>query len=184
MRNVPHVMQVTVATNDGDFVIPTMKPLSRGGSRHSILLSSGHEAAQSRDQWPSEQPNKHSGSRKTSFRLAVEDAACLPEVQSLSLQQPQQSKRLTFESQEQAQSGEVTSQPQQKAEAQLQDQAPLSAEAQELASKQGGNKQYLGQTQSQSLNGASPAKQTQRRTKPVRPIQDWVGTSSKKQLHK
>ena len=177
-------MQATDA-NDGDFVIPTLKPLSRGGSRHSILLPSGHEAAQSRDQRPPEQPNKHSSSRKTSFRLVVEDAACLPEEHSLSLQQQQlQSRILSFESQEQARSGDVTSQPQQEAEAQLQDHLPVSAEALELASKQSGNKQYLGQTQSQSLSGPSPAKPTQRRTKPVRPIQDWVGTGSKRQLHK
>ena len=162
-------------------MIPTMKPLSRVGSRHSILLSSGHEAIQSRDQRPPEQPNKHSGSRKTSFRLVVDGAACLPEEQSLSPQQ-QQSKRLLFESQEQAQFGGVTSQPLQEAETQLQGQAPLGAEAQELANKLDGNKQHLGQTRSHGL--ASPAKQSQRRTKPVHPVQDWVGSGSKRQLHK
>ena len=180
-------MQASIAANDGDFVIPTSKPLSRGGSRHSILVS-GHEAAQGRDQRPPEQPNKHTSGRKTSFRLVVEDAGHLPEEQSWTLHQQQlkqqQSKILPFESQGQAQSGEVTSQPRQEPEAQLQEQMPCSAEAQDLASKQGGNKQSLGQTRSQSLSGASPAKQTQRRTKPVRPIHDWVSTRSKKQLQK
>ena len=161
-----------------------MKPLSRGGSRHSILLSSGHEAVQTRDP---EQPSKHSGSRKTSFRLVVDDAARLPEEQSLSLQQQQpqqQSKRLSFEPQQEAQIGGATLQPQQDAETQVQDPMPLGAEAQELANNVGVNKQHLGQTRSQSLSGVFPTKQTQRRAKPVRPIQDWVSSGSKRQLHK
>ena len=179
-------MQASVAANDGDFVIPTLKPLSRGGSRHSILHSSGHEAAQSRDRRPSEQLSKPIGSRKTSFRLVEESSGRLPEEQSYSPQQQpeQQQSKVLFESQEQAQAGEVTSHSQQEAEAPLQDQVPLNAEAQELSKKQGGNKQCLGQTQSQSLSGASPTKQTQRRAKPVRPIQDWVSSGSKRQSHK
>lgn len=185
----PVSVQATAASNDGDFVIPTLKPLHRGGSRHSILLSSGHEAAQSRHQGPSEQPSKQSGSRKTSFRLVAEDAAREPEEHMLSLQQQQQqhqSKKLSFESQERAESGEgsVASQPAQEAVTQTQDQVSVGAEAPELAKKQGGDKQYLGQTQSQSLSGAPPVKQTQRRTKPMQPIHDWVGFGSKRQPHK
>lgn len=185
------LVQATVAGNDGDFVIPTLRPLHRGGSRHSILLSSWHEAAQSRDQRSQEQPNKQSGSRKTSFRVVTEDAAHLPEEHMLSLQQQQQhqSKKLSFETQEQVECGQGSD-----ASQSCQDQAPVGeaqevakrqgAEAPDSAKMQGGDKQYLGQTQSQTLSGASPAKQTQRRSKPMQPIHDWVGSGSKRQPHK
>lgn len=182
------LVQATPAgKDDGDFVIPTLKPLHKGGSRHGILLTPTHEAAQSR---ASEQANKQSGSRKTSFRLVAQDAAeYLPEEQLLSLQQQQQqqqSKKLSFETQEQAQSeeGSVTSQTHQEAMTEMHDSVPVGDEAQELAKSQGVNKQQLGHTQSQSLKGASPAKQTQRKTKPMQPIHDWVGFGSKRQLHK
>ena len=184
------------AANDGDFVIPTVKPLSRGSSRHSILTSSGHEATHSRGQWHPDQSSKRPSSRKTSFRLVVQDAVPLPEdMQSaadlepsfgLQLQQQHQSKGSAFESQEQAPSEEssVTSQHHQEAVTQLREQVPSDGDAQELANKRAVDKQSLEQPHSRSLSGASLARQTQKRTKPMHPVQDWVGFGSRKQLHK
>lgn len=188
-------MQATVAANDGDFVIPTVKPLSRGSSRHSILLSSGHEAANSRGLWHPE-PSKHSSTRKTSFRL-VKDAVHEPEAMQAAAgeegslspqpQQEEQSKRLALEPPAQARSGgmSVTSQHHHEAVTRAQDQAPLDAEgSQEVSDKGAVDKQHLEQAHSQSLSEASLTKQAQRRTKAMRPLQDWVGIGSKRQLHK
>ena len=117
----------------------------------------------------------------------MQSAAGMDESPSPQQQQEQQSERLVLESQAQAQSGEisVSSQHHQEAVAQAQDQAHTDAEAsQGEADKQAVHKQPLEQAHSQSLSGASLGKQTQRKTKAMRPIQDWVGFGSKRQLHK
>ena len=62
-------VQVTIAAHDDDFVIPTVRPLSRANSRHSILMSAGHDAQHSRTQGHSARFMQKSSSKKTSFNL-------------------------------------------------------------------------------------------------------------------
>lgn len=188
-------LQATVAANDGDFVIPTVKPLSRGSSRHSILTSSTHDAAHSRVQGHTDQTARRF-SRKTSFNLGPastglglsEDAQSGTPLSPShdSHEQQQQSKRLSFESQQQLGSEEQPVSLQHQAVSPLQSQVSgvTDAEAQKITLKQVVHKQQLEQTHASASSGVPLVKPAQTRAKAMRPIHDWVGIGSKKQLHK
>lgn len=193
-------LQANIDAHDGDFVIPTLRPLSRGSSRHSILASASHDTQHNKAQGYADRSAKRSSSRKTSFNLGQE-AVDLPKSPQLSvhpvpsqipasLPDHQQSVRdSTDESGAESRQHSV-SMMQQKPEgstvlspvAHRQTQDPT---AQDQTVKQAGATQHLGQTR--SLGAASktlPSQSVQKRDKTVRPIQDWVGLGSKKQLHK
>ena len=60
----------------------------------------------------------------------------------------------------------------------------MDAEAQATVLQTHVNKQQLEQTHSVGSMGLPLGKSAQMRAKPMRPIHDWVGIGSKKQLHK
>ena len=177
-------------------MIPTVKPLSRGSSRHSILTSTTHDAVHNKGQVQTEQHARHP--RKTSFNLsqqkqeaglsqAVQSAigSAGPPEQHQQLQQQQQSQRLAFESQEQAgMSEQPVFEQHQQGQHSDQSQVPVNTEAPEGATAQIGEKLQLEQRSPAALPGDSAGKYVQKRTKPMRLVHDWVGAGSKKQPHK
>ena len=193
-------LQATIDANDGDFVIPTLRPVSRGSSRHSILVVASHDAQHSKTAGHPDQSTRRSSSRKTSFNLgqeSVDPASAaqwsthdVPTQSPLSPRQQQQSRRSSAgESVTEPGQGHVSDQ--QQKQAALPDQTGSAqsdsqdTEAQDEAPKQAGLGRRLGHTRSAGAVGRIlPSKPSQTRDKSVRPIQDWVGLGSKKQLHK
>lgn len=193
------VLQATVDANDGDFVIPTVRPLSRGSSRHSILASASHDAPHSKAPNHVDHPARSSSSRKTSFNLgqssgglshpAQSQPHVVPKLGPVSPPQQQQSRRSSAgdtsavaeprqypASMQQHKPGGTLNQ----ADAANGPRLDVEALSQTIKSNQG-----LGRTGSPGISSRVMAsKPVQKRDKAVKPIQDWVGFGSKKQPHK
>ena len=193
-------LQATVDAHDGDFVIPTVHPLSRGSSRHSILASASHDAQHNKAQGYADRSARRSSSRKTSFNLGQEavdlpespqpSAHSMPSQILANLPDQQQSVRDSVGESGAESRQHSASMMQQKPESctvlspgtHRQSQDPT---AQDETVKQAAANQHLGQTRSVGASSKTlPSKPVHKRDKAVRPIQDWVGLGSKKQPHK
>jgi len=181
-------------------VIPTVRQLSRGSSRHSILASASHDAQHNKAQGYADRSARRSSSRKTSFNLGQE-AADLPESPQPSARPVPSQTTASLPDQQQSVTDPIfgsgaesrqhsVSMMQQKPESSTvlspgthrQTQDP---KGQDETVKQAGANQHLGQTRSVGASSKTlPSKPVQKRDKAVRPIQDWVGLGSKKQPHK
>ncbi len=193
-------LQATTDAHDGDFVIPTVRPLSRGSSRHSILASPSHDAQHNKAQGYTDRSARRSSSRKTSFNLGQE-AAHLPESPQLSVHPVPSQIPANLPDQQQSvrdSVGESAAESRQHSVSMMQQKPESSTvlspgthrqtqdpKAQDQDVKQAAANQHLGQTRSQGAASKTlPSKPVQKRDKAVRPIQDWVGLGSKKQAHK
>ena len=181
-------------------MIPTVRQLSRGSSRHSILASASHDAQHNKAQGYADRSARRSSSRKTSFNLGQE-AADLPESPQPSARPVPSQTTASLPDQQQSVTDPIfgsgaesrqhcVSMMQQKPESSTvlspgthrQTQDP---KGQDETVKQAGANQHLGQTRSVGASSKTlPSKPVQKRDKAVRPIQDWVGLGSKKQPHK
>ncbi len=193
-------LQATIDGHDGDFVIPTVRPVSRGSSRHSILASASHDVQHNKAQGYTDRSARRSSSRKTSFNLGQEavelsqapqpPAHPVPSQILASLPDQQQSVQdSTGESGAESRQYDV-SMMQQKPESSTMmlpgtHKQTQASKAQDETVKQAGASQHLGQTRSLGASSKTlPSKPVQKRDQAVRPIQDWVGLGSKKQPHK
>ena len=190
-------LQATIDAHDGDFVIPTVRPLSRGSSRHSILASASHDAQHSKAPGYADRSARRSSSRKTSFNLGQEAVDLSQPPQSSARPVPSQTSSSPPDLQQNVRDsfGEISAESRQHSVSMTQQKPECSMmlspvahrqtqdpKAQDETVKQAGANQHLRQTG--SLGAASktlPSKPVQKRDKAARPIQDWVGLGSKKQ---
>lgn len=193
-------LQATIDANDGDFVIPTVRPLSRGSSRHSILASASHDAQHNKAQGYADRSARRSSSRKTSFNLGQEAVDLSQSPQPPARPVPSQSLASLPDQRQSVPNsiGELGAESKQYSVSMMQQKPESSTvlppvahrqtqdpKAQDQTVKQAGANQHLGQTRSLGASSKTlPSKPVQKRDKAVRPIQDWVGLGSKKQPHK
>ncbi len=172
--------------NDCDFVIPTLRPLSRGSSRHSILASASHDAQHSKAPRQPDHFTRSSSSRKTSFNLVRDPVDLLHAARPHALDMPSQSPASPPQQLQSRRSsaGEAVSERKHSPVSMQQSrQAPV-PDQEHAASGQSPGGEALDQTTKHSLQGQSsghlratstvgkmlPSRSAQKRDKAVRPI--------------